>query len=57
VVDPRHLAGVLLHTPSVRAKEVALDGRGQEFVDALRTIYGISSTLGSPETGETAASA
>ncbi len=37
----RHLAGVLLHTPSIRGKELALEGRGQDFVDALAALYGL----------------
>ena len=37
----RHLAGVLLHGPSVRARELAIEGRGEEFVDALEALYGI----------------
>jgi glutamyl-tRNA reductase len=38
----RHLAGVLTHTPTTRAHELAADGRGSEFVAALETLYGIS---------------
>ncbi len=38
----RHLAGVLTHTPTTRAHELAADGRGAEFVAALETIYGLS---------------
>ena len=53
----RHLASVLLHTPSVRAREVALEGRAQDFIDGLEAVYGISSELGTAETGESAASA
>ena len=41
----RHLASVLLHTPSVRAREVALEGRGQEFIDGLEAVYGLSAEL------------
>ena len=37
----RHLAGVLLHAPSVRAREFAAKGRGEEFAAALHTLYGI----------------
>ena len=37
----RHLAGVLLHTPSVRARELARDGRADEFESALSTLFGI----------------
>ncbi|MGO2520213.1 MAG: glutamyl-tRNA reductase [Microbacterium sp.] len=38
----RHLAGVLTHTPTVRAHELAADGRGAEFTAALETLYGIT---------------
>ncbi|WP_460800992.1 glutamyl-tRNA reductase [Microbacterium sp. GXF6406] len=38
----RHLAGVLTHTPTVRAHELAADGRSAEFISALETIYGIT---------------
>nr|WP_221420910.1 glutamyl-tRNA reductase [Conyzicola lurida] len=37
----RHLAGVLLHAPSVRARELAREGRADEFVAALDALYGI----------------
>ncbi|WP_193597218.1 glutamyl-tRNA reductase [Microbacterium sp. YJN-G] len=38
----RHLAGVLLHTPTTRAHELAADGRGHEFIAALETLYGLA---------------
>jgi glutamyl-tRNA reductase len=38
----RHLAGVLLHTPTTRAHELAADGRADEFASALATLYGLS---------------
>lgn len=38
----RHLAGVLTHTPTTRAHELAADGRGAEFTSALETLYGIT---------------
>jgi glutamyl-tRNA reductase len=38
----RHLAGVLLHGPSVRARELAAEGRGEEFTAALGTLFGIT---------------
>lgn len=38
----RHLTGVLLHTPTVRAHELAAEGRAAEFAAALETLYGIS---------------
>ena len=37
----RHLAGVLVHAPSVRARELAAEGRSDEFAAALATLYGI----------------
>ena len=37
----RHLTGVLLHTPSTRARELARDGEGQSFVDGLVALYGL----------------
>jgi glutamyl-tRNA reductase len=37
----RHLAGALLHGPSVRARELAAEGRGEEFTTALSTLFGI----------------
>lgn len=38
----RHLAGVLLHTPSVRARELAADGRATEFTTALESLFGLA---------------
>ena len=38
----RHLAGVLLHGPSVRARDLAREGRGDEFVAALDALYGVA---------------
>ncbi len=37
----RHLTSVLLHTPSVRARELARSGDGQSFVDGLGALFGI----------------
>ena len=37
----RHLAGVLAHAPSVRAREYAAQGRLGEFEDALRMVFGV----------------
>lgn len=37
----RHLTGVLLHTPSLRARTLAREGRGEEFVTGLDALYGI----------------
>jgi glutamyl-tRNA reductase len=38
----RHLAGVLLHTPTVRAHELAAAGRADEFTAAIGALYGIA---------------
>ncbi|WP_022879351.1 glutamyl-tRNA reductase [Microbacterium sp. B19] len=37
----RHLVGVLLHTPTTRAHELAESGRGDEYVTALSALFGI----------------
>ena len=37
----RHLVGVLLHTPTARAAELAADGRSDEVFDAIETLFGI----------------
>ena len=37
----RHLVGVLLHTPSAQARELAREGRGEEFVAGIETLFGI----------------
>ncbi|PCN48894.1 glutamyl-tRNA reductase [Curtobacterium sp. 'Ferrero'] len=37
----RHLVGVLLHRPSVRARELGRAGRGDEFVGALDALFGV----------------
>ena len=37
----RHLAGVLVHTPSVRARRLAAEGRSAEFIAALDALYGL----------------
>ena len=50
----RHLAGVLLHTPTTRAHELAADGRGGEFLSALETLYGLVSDAGEATESEIA---
>jgi glutamyl-tRNA reductase len=40
----RHLAGVLVHTPSARAKALASAGQADRFADAVETLYGIAPT-------------
>lgn len=37
----RHLAGVLSHTPSVRAREFTAAGRLREFEAAITTLFGV----------------
>ncbi|WP_169581116.1 glutamyl-tRNA reductase [Microbacterium thalassium] len=38
----RHLAGVLLHQPSVRIRELAVEGRLDEVRAALETLHGLT---------------
>lgn len=44
----RHLAGVLLHTPTVRAHELAAEGRGEEYLAALQTLFGLDPAPAAP---------
>jgi glutamyl-tRNA reductase len=37
----RHLAGVLVHAPSVRARRLAAEGRSHEFLAGLEALYGL----------------
>ena len=37
----RHLAGVLVHAPSVRARRLAAEGRSHEFLAGLDAVYGL----------------
>ncbi|WP_394768865.1 glutamyl-tRNA reductase [Lacisediminihabitans sp.] len=49
----RHLAGVLLHTPSVRARELARAGEAASFNEAVVALFGIdlpASTAARPKT-------
>lgn len=39
--DLRHFVGVLLHRPSMRARELARTGRADEFHQALELLFGI----------------
>ncbi|MEV7619566.1 glutamyl-tRNA reductase [Microbacterium sp. NPDC089321] len=50
----RHLAGVLLHTPTTRAHELAAEGRADEFHAALETLYGLSADSGTASDAATA---
>lgn len=38
----RHLVSVLLHTPSVRARELARAGEAESFVSALEALFGVT---------------
>ena len=38
----RHLAGVLVHTPSARARSLAASGQAERFADAVETLYGLT---------------
>jgi glutamyl-tRNA reductase len=53
----RHLASVLLHTPSVLARQAALDGNGEKFVEGLEAVFGVTSELASDDSQADAASA
>jgi glutamyl-tRNA reductase len=37
----RHFAGVMLHGPSVNARQLAIDGRADEFLAGLDAVWGI----------------
>ncbi|TAM70592.1 MAG: glutamyl-tRNA reductase [Microbacteriaceae bacterium] len=37
----RHLVGVLLHTPSVRAHELARDGAADAFISGANAVFGV----------------
>lgn len=41
----RHLVGVLLHTPTARARELAASGRADDVFEALETLFGIDARL------------
>jgi glutamyl-tRNA reductase len=53
----RHLASVLLHTPSVLGRQAALDGHGQDFVDGLEAVFGVTGVLAIEDPQDNAASA
>ncbi|MES2170346.1 MAG: glutamyl-tRNA reductase [Actinomycetota bacterium] len=50
----RHLAGVLLHTPSVRARELARSGDGDAFTSGVSALFGVDVPVDLP-VGEQAA--
>lgn len=37
----RHLVGVLLHTPTVRARELSREGRADAYVEGIEAVFGI----------------
>jgi glutamyl-tRNA reductase len=39
----RHLVGVLLHTPSTRARELARDGDADAFIAGVNAVFGLDS--------------
>ncbi|WP_082461794.1 glutamyl-tRNA reductase [Agromyces sp. Leaf222] len=41
----RHMAGVLLHTPMVRSRELARSGDQQAWIDGLEAIFGVTATV------------
>ncbi|HEY0247115.1 MAG TPA: glutamyl-tRNA reductase [Gryllotalpicola sp.] len=47
----RHLAGVLLHTPSVKARELARDGDAAAFVEGVAAVFGVEAAVASDATG------
>jgi len=44
----RHLTGVLLHTPSVRAREAARAGEGDSFRSAVTALFGVDVPVEGP---------
>lgn len=51
----RHFAGVLLHGPSVRARELAAAGRLGEFEAALVTLFGVAPAARAVDTRDASA--
>jgi len=52
----RHLSGVLLHTPTARAHELAAAGRADEFAAAISALYGIAPAAASDAGDDSASS-
>ena len=48
----RHLAGVLLHAPSVRARELARAGEGDSFSAAVTALFGVDVSAATPATAD-----
>ena len=38
----RHMAGVLLHTPMVRSRELARAGEQRAWIDGLAAVFGVT---------------
>lgn len=55
----RHMVGVLLHTPTVRAQELAERGHADRFTDAIATLFGATpdAAADAPDDRDSAASA
>ena len=53
----RHLASVLVHTPSVLARQAALEGHGEDFIRGLEAVFGVTSELATENSRPDAASA
>lgn len=48
----RRIVRKLLHTPTVRARELAAEGRGEEYIAALETLFGIEVAPSEPAVRE-----
>jgi len=48
----RHFVGALLHTPSVKARELARDGDADAFIDGVAAVFGVSAAETSVETND-----
>lgn len=44
----RHMAGVLLHTPMVRSRELARAGEQQAWIDGIAAIFGVTPAADAP---------
>ncbi|MGD8168671.1 glutamyl-tRNA reductase [Herbiconiux sp. P16] len=53
----RHLVGVILHSPSVRARELAREGRADEVFAAVETLFGLGGAAASAADAARAAEA
>ncbi|MCX7522661.1 glutamyl-tRNA reductase [Microbacterium sp. STN6] len=49
----RHLAGVLLHTPSVRARELARGGEADAFIDGVAALFGVEADAAAAAAADT----